>query len=361
MQEKPSLSELPRPALGMQFAILRNMAWLILQFLLLAAVIVAAGTVLASAADRIGALTGLGATLAGFLLLAAATSLPELVIDCNAAKLEAANLAVGDLLGSSIFNLLILGIVDLSHRRAVRILSSVSAAHALSAITSIVLTAIVLMFIVLPYHYELFGIGGGSWLIVVTYMLSIRLIYLDQRLALRQAQAEAPEAIQAPEPVGMSLNRSVTRFGLAALTILLCGPLLARTADQLADESGLGGTIVGTIFVAVTTSLPEIITTITAVRMGAFELAAGNIFGSNCFNIAILPIVDFFYSPGPILQAIDISHVVTATAVIIITGIAIMGLLYRVEKRYWLFEPDALLVVLLCLCSLTAIVLLGGV
>jgi cation:H+ antiporter len=122
----------------------------------------------------------------------------------------------------------------------------------------------------------------------------------------------------------------------------------------------LGGTFVGTALIALTTSLPEIITTFAAVRMGAFEMAAGNIFGSNCFNMAIVPIVDLFYRPGPILQAVEPTHAITACSVIIVTGLATMGLLYRVEKRYWLLEPDALLVMLLSAASLVAITLLGG-
>ena len=332
------------------------MTSLILQFAVLALLIVAAGTLLASSADRIGRLTGLGGTLAGFLLLAGATSLPELVIDCNAASIGAADLAVGDLLGSSIFNLLILGFIDLVHRSSNRILSPVSAAHALSATTSIALTGIVLMSILLRIDLELLGIGVGPWLVAVTYLLSVRLVYFDQRMA----ESVEPDVESSEPVVGMSLRRSVVTFASAALAVLVCGPLLAHVGDRLAEESGLGGTFVGTIFVALSTSLPEIITTLTAVRMGAFELAAGNIFGSNCFNMAILPAVDFFYEPGPIMLAVETTHAVTACCVIVVSALAVMGLLYRVEKRYWLVEPDALLVVLLSITSLITIALLNG-
>ena len=330
------------------------MAGLIFQFVLLAVLIVAAGTLLAHTADRIGKLTGLGGTLAGFLLLAGATSLPELAIDCKAATIGAPDLAVGDLLGSSIFNLLILGVIDLTHRSTVRILSPVSAAHALSAITSIVLTALALVSMVLPYNAEFIGIGIGPWLILITYFLSVRLIFFDQRVAHRSH----PQTRESTSRT--SLSRNVYGFAVGALVVLTCGPLLARVADGLAEETGLGGTLVGTTFVALTTSLPEIITTITAVRMGAYELAAGNIFGSNCFNMAILPIVDFFYREGPIMRAVEMTHALTACSVIVITGLATMGLLYRVEKRIWLFEPDALLVVLLSTVALVVLMFVNG-
>ena len=148
------------------------MTGLALQFVVLAIIIIAAGTLLALSADRIGEQTDLGGTLAGFLLLAAATSLPELVVDCNAASIGAADLAVGDLLGSSIFNLLILGVIDLLHRRPVRILSSVSAAHALSAITSIVLTGIVVISILIHPRSEFLRICVANWLVVAAYLVS---------------------------------------------------------------------------------------------------------------------------------------------------------------------------------------------
>ena len=76
--------------------------------------------------------------------------------------------------------------------------------------------------------------------------------------------------------------------------------------------------------------------------------------------MAILPFVDFFYRPGPITQAVEPSHAVTACAIIVITGLATMGLLYRVEKRYWLVEPDALLIVLLSIAALVGIMCLSG-
>jgi cation:H+ antiporter len=135
------------------------MAMLVLQFAILALLIVGAGTLLCRTADEIGRLTSLGRTLAGFFLLAGATSLPELAIDCNAALIEAADLALGDLLGSSIFNLIILGVIDLTHRNSVRILSPISAAHALSATASIVLTGLVLVSIMPPNDPEFLRVG----------------------------------------------------------------------------------------------------------------------------------------------------------------------------------------------------------
>ena len=129
-------------------------------------------------------LTGLGRTLGGLVLLASATSLPELSVDCKAAVIGAADMAVGAVLGSSIFNLLILGVLDLCHGRRDRIMSPVSAGHALSAISTIILTSIVMAFIVLKeLPLEWMSVGLGTVLVFLFYVASLRLIYLDQRHA----------------------------------------------------------------------------------------------------------------------------------------------------------------------------------
>ncbi len=320
---------------------------LILQFAALALAVAAAGLFLTRAADELSERTGLGRTLAGLLLVAGATSLPELIVDCNAALIGAANIAIGDLLGSSLFNLLILGCVDFLHRSQTRMLSRTSAAHALSATTSIVLTGLACLFILWRVPTTLLGIGVGPLVIGAAYFAALRMLFHDQRSNARQEKQTSRA-----DPAQPTIRGPAIRYGLATTAIFFAGRALVEAADKLAAESGLGGTAVGTTFVAFTTSLPEIVTTASAVRMGAFDMAIGNIFGSNCFNMAIIWIVDAFYVPGPILSSVDATHAVTGLFVIIITGVATMGLLYRVEKRYWLVEPDALLVVLLGISAL---------
>ncbi|MBT4865036.1 MAG: sodium:calcium antiporter [Planctomycetaceae bacterium] len=327
------------------------MEMLIAEFVGLSLAIVIAGSFLARDADRIGELTGLGRTLTGIVLLAAATSLPELVVGCQAALIDAPNLAVGDLLGSCLFNLLILAVLDLTHRERGRMLSRSAAAHALSATASIVLTAIVLMALLVDVPWPIQRVSAGSVAILVAYLMSLRLVYFDEQ-TVRQAIADVAVASEEERAATKSLRRAAIGFVAATIVILFAAPRLATTANELADVSGLGGTIVGTIFVALVTSLPEVSTTVAAVRMRAFDMAVGNILGSNAFNIVTLVAVDLFY-PAPLLAAANISatHALTAAAVILVTAVVAMGLLYRAEKRYWIVEPDALLVILLIVGS----------
>jgi cation:H+ antiporter len=154
------------------------------------------------------------------------------------------------------------------------------------------------------------------------------------------------------------LRASLLSYAASTAVIFIAARYLAVTADELAARSGLGGTFVGTTFVAITTSLPEVVTTIAAVRLGAFDMAVGNIFGSNSFNIATMLPVDVFYRSGSLLSDVSQTHAVTAAAVIIVTGVTTVGLLYRAEKKYWLVEPDAALVAALVAASLVVVYLL---
>jgi cation:H+ antiporter len=339
------------------------MPWLILQFVLLAAVVATAGTLLAQAADRIAEATGLGRLFVGSVLLAAATSLPELSVDVAAVRGGMIDLAAGDLLGSSLMNLLILAGVDLAQRTGRRMLSREAASHALSATLSIALTGLVAMAVLtagrLP-AFNVLGVGGWSWAILIAWLLGARVIFIDQRISVRaalEAEAAAKREVErrltepAPRP---GIVAPVAVFAAAAAVLLLAGPRLAHVADALATASGWGRTFVGTTLVAVTTSLPELVASIAAVRLGAFDLAIGNTFGSNAFNMIMFVPLDALHE-GPLFAAVAPIHAVTALAVIVASSIAVLGQLYHEEKRIPLVEPDAVLVLLVVIAALAMV------
>jgi cation:H+ antiporter len=128
-------------------------------------------------------------------------------------------------------------------------------------------------------------------------------------------------------------------FGAAALVLCFAGPQLAHVASALAEETGLGGTFVGTTLVAVTTSLPELVASLTA------------IFGSNAFNIVLFVPLDFFYE-GSIFLSMSGAHAVTAFTVVLATAIAVLGQLYHGERRLPFIEPDAFLMLFVVLGGL---------
>lgn len=351
------------------------MVTLVATFFGLAAVVATAGTILARAADRIAAVTGLGRLLVGSILLAGATSLPELSVDVAAVRGGMADLAAGDLLGSSLMNLLVLAGVDLAQRSGRRMLSREAASHALSATLSIALTGLAVLAVLtagrLPGFTPL-GISGWSWAILAAWLLGARMMFIDQRISVRAAAAAEAEAREraavgfdgfekghaAEAAGGRPPLRAALRPGLlfaaAAIVLLVAGPRLAATADRLAAATGLGRTFVGTTLVAVTTSLPELVASIAAVRLGAFDLAIGNTFGSNAFNMVLFVPLDACHE-GSLFAAVSPAHAVTAVAVIVATAVAVLGQLYHEERRIPVFEPDAVLVLLVVLGALLMI------
>lgn len=323
------------------------MLFALIKFAVCAAIIVVAGTLLTRYADALADLTGFGRLLVGSILLAAATSLPELTVDVSAVRLGLADMAVGDLMGSSLFNLLILAVVDAMHHSRGRMLSRASAAHALSAMVSITLTALAAAGILLGQrqeHWTFWHVDATSLAILVAYALGVRLVYCDQRIA---AAVNPSQDVLMPAGSKLTLGRASVGFASAALAILIAGPFMAEAAGEIAEKSGLGGTFVGTTLVALSTSLPEFVATLSAVRLGAFDLAVGNVFGSNAFNMVLLIPLDLAHREGSLMAAVSPNHALTCLMSIVVTCVAVAGQLYQAERRTKLIEPDAILMIVL--------------
>lgn len=329
----------------------------LVQFLISAAVIVVAGAALTQFGDVIANRTRLGGLLVGSILIAGATSLPELAIDINAVRMGAADLAVGDLVGSSLFNLLILAVLDLTRYSHGQLFSKQAAGHALAGLTSIALTAIAAIFMFLTPKIgdvSFLRLGPGSYVMIVAYAIGIRIVYFGQKQSASAQVKDEEEEASLPWLGKVGLKGAIVGYSAAAIVILIAAPFLARAADKLAEQSGLGGTFFGTTFVALCTSLPEMVTTFAAVRMKAFDMAVGNIFGSNCFNMAIFAPIDLA-DAGALFSSTQQTHVYTALCVIVVTGVVVLGQLFRVERRKHFLEPDAWLAIVLILASLTGL------
>jgi cation:H+ antiporter len=184
------------------------------------------------------------------------------------------------------------------------------------------------------------GIGPGLWVLAIIYIGGIRIVYLDQRVSATEAVAD-PQHVQ--EPTG-SLKAALTRFVAAAIVILVVGPFMAHAAENIAKATGIGRTFVGTTMVALSTSLPEFVASLAAVRMGAYDLAIGNVFGSNAFNMFLLVPLDAVQS-GALMARVSMGHGITCLSAILATQTAIMGQLYNVEGRRRLIDLDAWLVI----------------
>lgn len=314
-------------------------------FVAAAAVVVGAGIVLAKAGDQIAERTGLGGLFVGMLLLAGATSLPEVATDISASLAGAPDIAVGDLFGSSMANMAILAIVDLVHRG--RVWPSIGLGHARLATIAISLTAIAVLGIVAPTGIAIGWIGIEPIIIVVGYIAGARWI---RRSPLRAWQRVGePSEIIGPTGWGdegerRPIRAEVARFAAASGVVLVAAPLLALSGQAIAQQSGIGETFVGALLVAIATSLPELVASLTAVRIGAFDLAVGNLFGSNAFNMVALLAADAAFLSGPILAAVDPAQVVAGVGAILLMALALAAVVHGERTRVSQFEPDAVLV-----------------
>lgn len=323
-----------------------------LTFVGLSAIIVLAAMLLAKFGDDIADQTGLGGSVTGLILLAGATSLPELSVGYGAIKIGSPDLTAGGVLGSSLVNLLILALVDLISRKPGRILTNAAASHALSATAGALLTGIILLGILLDDKHTFLHIGPASWGVIAGYALCARLIFRDQQEATRQAKEDgATEDPDEEEAKRWPLVINILGFVGATAIIFFVAPMLALKADQIAEVTGLGKTFIGTLLVAAVTSLPEAVSTIAAVRLGAVDMAIANIFGSNAFNMVIFATLDVTTN-NSLLSSVSEVHAITATCVLITTAVGLMCILYQAKKRWWLVEPDALLIALLVLGAL---------
>jgi cation:H+ antiporter len=129
------------------------------------------------------------------------------------------------------------------------------------------------------------------------------------------------------------LRGALAGFAGGAGGLAVLAPLLVLAADAVAMESGLTATFVGTLLVGITTSLPELAATVAAVRLGALDLAAGNVFGSVAFNLMLFAVLDATYRPGPLLAALAADHLLTVLLLVICLTLALMGILSRARRR----------------------------
>jgi cation:H+ antiporter len=281
---------------------------------------------LARHADAVADATGLGRMWVGSVLLAASTSLPELMTDVNAALLDTVDIGVGDLMGSTLANMLLLALLDLVYRRR-QILDNVSSHHALVATLAIVLTATVGAAIVSGGWGRIGHVGVETILILVIYLVGMRSVYSNMMAT------APPEQLELGDTNRTVLRRGLLGFGAAGVGLMVTAPLLVMSAEALAAEARLSESFIGTLLVGFTTSFPEIAASIAAVRLGALDLAVGNVFGSNAFNMVILLAMDVAYTKGPVLAAASEVHAGTALFAAIAVGFGLMAILARRGTR----------------------------
>lgn len=311
------------------------MIWV--QFLLSSAVIVFAAIKLSQYGDIISVRTRLSGMFVGTLLLAGATSLPELLSSVNAVNMGIPGMAAGSMFGSNMFNMLMLAILDLLYQNA-RILRRVAMNHALTASLATLLTGAAVFFVLADINLSLGWVGVDSLVIILIYVAGMRMI---------QTQGGPPPS-ELPEDDGKipSLRHAGIGFLIASIVLVVMVPLLVESAAEIGEITGLSAGFIGATLLALVTSLPELVATTAAVRLGAYDLAIGNLFGSNLFNMLAFGLTDVFYLQGRFIDLIDPNFVLIGLLGLLLTCMGLIGNLLRVERRIGFLELDALVILL---------------
>lgn len=310
------------------------------QFALLALLIGLAGYRLTREADAIADLLGLSRTWVGVALVASVTSLPELATGIAAVTVaQAPNVAVGNALGACVLNLAFLAVVDLLVRGN-PLYRQASQSHILAGAFGALLFGLVAVAILLGHEARraggapvwldavMPGVGASTPLLLALYVVAVRAVFLHERDG-----RPAPVTAGGDDRRRARLRGHVLRFVVAALVVLVAGARLPFVAAEVAQVMGWSRSLVGTVFVAAVTTLPEMAVTLSAIRIGALDLAIGNLLGSNLFNVAVLAVDDLFYPGASLLAEVSVAHATTAAVAAAMTGLAVIGLYYRPQRR----------------------------
>jgi cation:H+ antiporter len=316
-----------------------------------AGVIIFSGTKLSYYGDKIADLTGMGKAWVGLILMASVTSLPELITGISAvAIIKAPDLAAGDIFGSCIFNLLILSVLDARLKQP--LFSMVKPSHIVAAIFGIILLTVSGMAIYLSDEIPtILWISSFSLVLFGVYLVSIYGIFKYEHTALIESP---PLEIPKSPTHAADLKKVIGGYTLHALIVIASAVFLPYFGEHIAAHTGLGNSFFGTVFIAAATSLPELVISLAALRMGSLDMAVGNLLGSNVFNMFILGVDDVFYREGSLFQAISPSHLLSVFVTIIMTAIVGLGLLFKPKKKQmWLLSLDTFIIALLYIALMT--------
>lgn len=312
------------------------MIWV--EFIVSAALIVLAAVKLAEYGDIIAIRTKLGRAFIGVILMAAATSLPEFLTAINSIRLGIPDLSGGNIFGANMYNMLLLAFISIIGWRE-RALRKVAKRHGLTAGGSVFMILLATFFIYVNVDLKIGWIGIDSLIIISTYIVLVYLLRVS-------SSSSTTEIIEdEPDESTPSLKKGIIGFLIASAVLVAVMPWLVRVADDIAELTGLSEGFVGVALMAFVTTMPELVATIAAVRMKVYDLAIGNLFGSNMFNIFALGLVDFLFKDGRFLNTISSEFVLVGFIGMIMTLIALIGNQSRLRRRLVFIELDTIALV----------------
>lgn len=315
-----------------------------------AAVVWTAGSRLTGFVDAIAERTGLGQATAGLVLLGLVTSLPEVAVSVTASLRGDAALAVNNVLGSVAAQVAVLALADALIGREALTSVVVAPVVLLQAALNVILLALVAAAITAG-DPAIGGVGAWSAALLLGYLVTMWMLSGYERrkpawVAQPAAEGANARAGAPEEPRRRDRDRPlgglVARAAAAALVILAAGWLLSETGSAAAAQTGLGSAFFGATLVAVATSLPEISTMVAAVRLRRYEMALGDIFGTNLFNAALIFLIDALAPGPPVLNRVGAFSAFGALLGLVLTAIFLAGVVERRDRTFLRMGWDSL-------------------
>lgn len=301
----------------------------VIVFSLATLVIIITGSWLARLADELADRSGLGEALFGVLLLAGITSLPDFAATLSAAVDARPDLAMSNAMGSIAVNIVFLGIADIIYRKANLEHAAASQANLMLASLLVVLLTLPLIAMVLPASANL-NVHPVTPIIILAYLFGMHLVYQTKTKPMWFPRVTRQTVEDEPGNHNQGSDAHVWgKFVFLAIVTGLAGWVLMESAKGIADYSGLSDTVIGGILTALSTSAPELVTTIAAIRIGALTLAMSNIIGTNCFNMLVVASADIGYPNGSIYNDLSPLQLVWGLVSILMTAILLLGMLRR--------------------------------
>lgn len=289
----------------------------ILVFLASAVAVVFLGVQLAKYGDALASLTGWGRLFVGSILVALATSLPELSNNITAVQIDNPQLALGNVVGANMINMFTMAMVALVFGGK-RFLQRVAPEQGYLIVLAAVLTGLAVLFAGVKNGVNVWQIGLSSIILLIVYVIGMWFVY-QRRPEVADDEEEDP---------GMTLSKAWLMFSLVSIGVIIAGVFLAQSVDRVADLTGISSGVLGILAVSIVTTMPEASATVAAARMGAADLGVAGLYGSCVFNVTILSFADPFYRKGIILNHPEPEHFVAgifAVCLILFGGLLLWG------------------------------------
>ena len=282
-------------------------------FLGSALAVVFLGSQLAKYGDALAALTGWGRLFVGSILVAMATSLPELSANISAVSLDPPNpeLAMGNVLGANMVNMFTMAWVALVFGGK-RFLQRIAPEQGYLILLAALMTGLAVLFAAIKLDVALWNVGLSSVVLLIVFVAGMRIVYVKRP----QGEEDAGEA-----DLAITLRRASLMFALVSAGVIVAGYFLAFSVDWIAELTGVASSTLGILAVSLVTTIPEASATVAAARMGAADLGVANLYGSCAFNVTILFYADPFYRQGIVVNHSEPAHFVAG-------GIAIFLILF---------------------------------